>query len=121
MLSSSLSPLENFLLIYKKAVSAGTAVAIIVRVVSVFFALTLLKLPSISLASGLLLHWIAWCLLAKGNDEPDTPQAATFWAAMQAIIIADTVISWLSLGLLAVIRDSLSLALSYLFPTYSRR
>ncbi|MGU9950765.1 MAG: TerC family protein, partial [Gammaproteobacteria bacterium WSBS_2016_MAG_OTU1] len=75
----------------KKAVLAGTAGAIIVRVALVFFALTLLKLPGLSLAGGLLLYWIAWRLLAKGDDDPDTPQAATFWAAMRTIIIADTV------------------------------
>ncbi len=76
--------------------------------------LTLLKLPGLSLADGLLLYWIAWQLLAKGDDDPDTP-TATFWAAMRTIIITDTAIS---MGPLAAIWG-VSLALSYLFPLWS--
>ncbi len=43
------------------------------------------------LSGGLLLYWTAWHLLAKGDDDPDTSQADTFWSAMCTIIIADTV------------------------------
>ena len=77
----------------KRAVFAGTAGAIVVRVALVFFALELLKLPGLSLAGGAVLYWVAWRLLSK-NDEPDpeaNPKIATFWAAMRTIIIADTI------------------------------
>ncbi len=56
----------------QKAVLASTAGAIIACVVLVFFALTFLKLPELSLAGGLLIYWIVWRLLAKSDDKPDT-------------------------------------------------
>ena len=76
----------------KKAVYAGTAGAIIVRVALVLFALKLLELPGLRLAGGVLLYYVAWRLLA-GGDSARGPKAAadSFWAAMRTIIIADTV------------------------------
>ena len=76
----------------KKAIWSGTAGAIVVRVVLVFFALSLLKLPGLSLVGGLVLYWIAWRLIAKYNNETQNTNAAdSFWAAMKTIIVADTV------------------------------
>ena len=77
----------------KKAVYAGTAGAILVRVMLVFFALKILQLPGLSLVGGLLLYWVAWRLLAKndGDGEEGGSAADTFWSAMRTIIVADTV------------------------------
>ena len=75
----------------KKAVLAGTAGAIIVRIVLVVFALQLLRLPGLSVGGGLLLYYVAWRLLSEGDGEHSTTAADTFWAAMRTIIIADTV------------------------------
>ncbi|MGI9297185.1 MAG: TerC family protein [Gammaproteobacteria bacterium] len=76
----------------KKAVYAGTAGAIVVRVVLVVFALQLLRLPGLSLAGGLLLYYVAWRLIAN-DDSARAPSAVadSFWTAMRTIIIADTV------------------------------
>ena len=76
----------------KKAVYAGTAGAIVVRVVLVLFALQLLRLPGLSLAGGALLYYVAWRLISSDDDvhAPSTP-ADSFWSAMRTIIIADTV------------------------------
>ncbi|MGI9306072.1 MAG: TerC family protein [Gammaproteobacteria bacterium] len=75
----------------KKAVIAGTAGAIVVRVVLVFFALQLLRLPGLSLVGGLLLYYIAWRLLDDGDHDREFKGGDSFWAAMKTIIIADTV------------------------------
>ena len=75
----------------KRAVWAGTAGAIIVRFVLVLFALSLLKLPWLSLIGGLVLYWIAWRLLMHDDEHAQSSSADTFWAAMRTIIIADTV------------------------------
>ena len=75
----------------KKAVLAGTAGAIIVRIVLVVFALQLLRLPGLSVGGGLLLYYVAWRLLSEGDGDHSTTAADTFWAAMRTIIIADTV------------------------------
>lgn len=76
----------------KKAVYAGTAGAIVVRVVLVIFALQLLRLPGLSLAGGALLYYVAWRLIAN-DDAAHAPStsANSFWTAMRTIIIADTV------------------------------
>lgn len=67
----------------KRAVYAGTAGAIIIRVALVFFALKLLATPGLSLGGGLLLYWVAWRLLAKNDsDDNSTSAADTFWLAM---------------------------------------
>lgn len=79
----------------KKAVYAGTAGAIIVRVVLVVFALQLLRLPGLSLAGGLLLYYVAWRLISNDDSAGAHTSAAaaanSFWTAMRTIIIADTV------------------------------
>ncbi|MBE8158037.1 MAG: YjbE family putative metal transport protein, partial [Betaproteobacteria bacterium] len=76
----------------KKAVYAGTAGAIVVRVALVFFALKLLELPGLRLAGGLLLFYVAWKLIKNDDSAHESKTAVnSFWAAMRTIIIADTV------------------------------
>ncbi|MHC3915062.1 TerC family protein [Alcaligenes nematophilus] len=72
----------------------GTAGAIILRVVLIFFALTLLDLPFLKVVGGLLLMWIGIKLLMPDDDAHGNIQGGgTIWAAVKTIIIADFVMS----------------------------
>src|SRR4029077_19581533 len=52
----------------------------------------LLKIPGLMLAGGLMLLWIAYRLLTEQEGEGhDVSPAASFWAAMQTIVVADAV------------------------------
>src|SRR5512134_1232171 len=55
-----------------KAVVWGTAGAIGVRVAMTLIVVALLKIPGLMLAGGLLLVWIAYKLLASGEQEGDS-------------------------------------------------
>jgi len=73
----------------------GTVGAIVLRVVLIFFALTLLAIPYLKLVGALLLLWIGVKLLAPGDDDghgqvqgPDK-----LWAAVRTVIVADLVMS----------------------------
>ena len=73
----------------------GTAGAIILRCLLVFFASTLLTIPSLKLIGGLLLLWIGIKLLADEDDfdEGTVKQSASLYDAIRTIIIADFVMS----------------------------
>ncbi|WP_298291648.1 TerC family protein [Thiomonas sp.] len=73
----------------------GTAGAIGLRVVLIFFALTLLKLPFLKIVGGLLLFCIGIKLLAPHEEEGhgDIQAADKLWAAVKTVIIADFVMS----------------------------
>lgn len=74
----------------KKAILWGTLGAIVVRVLMTMAVVWLLGIPGLMLGGGLVLVWIAYKLL-KPSDEGghEIKQAASFWAAMQTIVIAD--------------------------------
>lgn len=73
----------------------GTAGAIILRVVLIFFALQLLQLPFLKLVGGLLLFWIGIKLmLPEDEDDHANIQASDkLWAAVKTVIVADFVMS----------------------------
>ncbi len=73
----------------------GTAGAILLRVVLIFFALTLLAIPFLKLAGAVLLLWIGVKLLAPEADDPHGNIAASdkLWAAVKTVIVADLVMS----------------------------
>lgn len=72
----------------------GTAGAIGLRVVLIFFALTLLKLPFLKLVGAVLLLWIGIKLLQPEDDEHGDIQASDkLWAAVKTVIVADFVMS----------------------------
>lgn len=72
----------------------GTAGAIILRVVLIAFALTLLGIPFLKIAGALLLLWIGVKLLIPDDDHHDNIKgAASIWAAVKTILIADFVMS----------------------------
>jgi YjbE family integral membrane protein len=76
-----------------RAIVWGTVGAIAVRTSLTVGALSLLKVPGLMLAGGILLVWIAYRLLSgdDGGQEHDVAPAASFWAAMRTIVIADAV------------------------------
>jgi YjbE family integral membrane protein len=72
----------------------GTAGAIVLRVVLIFFALTLLAIPYLKVVGALLLLWIGVKLLAPEDDVHGDIQASDrLWAAVKTVIVADLVMS----------------------------
>ena len=73
----------------RQAIFWGTLGAIAVRVAMTAVVVTLLRLPGLMLAGGLLLLPIAWKLLRQDDGGHAIEPAAGFWAAMRTIVIAD--------------------------------
>lgn len=73
----------------------GTVGAIVLRVVLIFFALTLLQIPYLKLVGAVLLLWIGVKLLAPGDedDHGNVQSADKLWAAVRTVIVADLVMS----------------------------
>lgn len=72
----------------------GTAGAIFLRVVLIFFALQLLAIPFLKIAGGLLLLWIGVKLLVPDEEHHGNISASTsVWSAVKTILIADFVMS----------------------------
>lgn len=73
----------------------GTAGAIVLRVVLIFFALTLLNIPFLKLIGALLLIWIGIKLLLPEEDDKHSKLESSerLWAAVKTVIIADFVMS----------------------------
>ena len=78
-----------------KGILWGTAGAIILRVILIFFALTLLKIPYLKLVGAVLLVWIGIkLLLPQDEEEHGNIQASDkLWAAVKTVIVADLVMS----------------------------
>ena len=84
-----LSPQHRF-----KGILWGTAGAIGLRVILIFFALTLLAIPYLKLVGAALLVWIGVKLLAPDEDDHANIQASDkLLAAIKTIIVADLVMS----------------------------
>jgi len=77
----------------RKAILWGTVGAVAVRSSLTVAVLWLLALPGLMLAGGVLLVWIGYRLLVgdSANHGQEVAPAASFWAAMRTIVIADTV------------------------------
>jgi YjbE family integral membrane protein len=73
----------------------GTAGAIVLRVVLIFFALTLLQVPYLKIVGGLLLLWIGVKLLQPEKEEVHGQIQASdrLWGAVKTVIVADFVMS----------------------------
>ena len=78
-----------------KGIIWGTVGAIVLRVVLIFFALTLLSIPYLKLVGAALLIWIGVKLLAPGDDEGhgEVQGSDKLWAAVRTVIVADLVMS----------------------------
>ena len=78
-----------------KGILWGTAGAILLRVVLIFFALTLLAIPFLKLVGAALLIWIGVKLLAPDDEEGhgDVQASDKLWTAVKTVIVADLVMS----------------------------
>ncbi|MBE0550065.1 MAG: TerC family protein [Rubrivivax sp.] len=78
-----------------KGILWGTAGAIFLRVVLIFFALTLLAIPYLKLVGAALLVWIGVKLLAPDDEggHGDIQASDRLWTAVKTIIVADLVMS----------------------------
>jgi YjbE family integral membrane protein len=78
-----------------KGIMWGTAGAIILRVILIFFALTLLAIPFLKFVGALLLIWIGVKLLTPDaeDDHSNIQGSDKLWGAVKTVIIADLVMS----------------------------
>jgi YjbE family integral membrane protein len=73
----------------------GTAGAIVLRIVLIFFALTLLAIPFLKIVGALLLLWIGVKLLVPEHEDghANIEGSDKLWGAVKTVIIADFVMS----------------------------
>lgn len=72
----------------------GTAGAIAMRVVLIFFALQLLNIPFLKVVGGLLLFWIGIkLLLPEEGHHSNISAGSSVWTAVKTILVADFVMS----------------------------
>jgi YjbE family integral membrane protein len=78
-----------------KGILWGTAGAIGLRVILIFFALTLLAIPYLKIVGAALLVWIGVKLLAPDDegDHANIQSSDKLWAAVKTVIVADLVMS----------------------------
>ncbi|BEP51418.1 MULTISPECIES: TerC family protein [Variovorax] len=78
-----------------KGILWGTAGAIALRVILIFFALTLLAIPFLKLVGAALLLWIGIKLLAPDHDDAhgNIQSSDKLWGAVKTVIVADLVMS----------------------------
>ena len=79
----------------KKGIFWGTAGAIILRVVLIFFALTLLQIPFLKVVGAVLLLWIGIKLMVPEDEDEHGNITASdkLWSAVKTVIVADFVMS----------------------------
>ncbi len=73
----------------------GTAGAIVLRIILIFFALTLLAIPFLKIVGALLLLWIGVKLLVPEHEDghANIEGSDKLWGAVKTVIIADFVMS----------------------------
>lgn len=78
-----------------KGIIWGTAGAIVLRVILIFFALALLAVPYLKIVGAVLLVWIGVKLLAPEDEDShgDIQASDKLWAAVKTVIVADLVMS----------------------------
>lgn len=77
-----------------KAIIAGSAAAIVLRVLLTVFAVQLLQFPYLKVVGALLLFWIGVQLLLPEDEHEDGIRASEhLWSAIRTILIADLVMS----------------------------
>jgi YjbE family integral membrane protein len=76
----------------RRAVVWGALGAVVVRTTITLAVVSLLKIPGLLLAGGVLLVWIAYKLLLPENGRGHQVEAsAGIWGAMKTIVVADAV------------------------------
>jgi YjbE family integral membrane protein len=95
----------------KKAIFWGMFGAVGLRVVLIFFALQLLKIPFLKIVGGILLLWIGIKLLMPQDDGGHEIDAASnLFGAIKTIVVADAVMSLDNvIGIAGAAKDSLAL------------
>ena len=78
-----------------KGILWGTAGAIVLRVILIFFALQLLAIPFLKLVGALLLVWIGVKLMLpeEGDGHGNIEGSDRLWGAVKTVIVADLVMS----------------------------
>ena len=78
-----------------KGILWGTAGAIVLRVILIFFALQLLAIPFLKLVGAILLLWIGVKLLLPEHDDGHNSIEGSdrLWGAVKTVIVADLVMS----------------------------
>jgi YjbE family integral membrane protein len=79
-----------------KGILWGTAGAIVLRIVLIFFALQLLAIPFLKIVGAVLLVWIGVKLLLPEHDEDghgNIEGSDKLWGAVKTVIVADFVMS----------------------------
>ena len=77
-----------------KAIFAGSAAAILLRVVLTIFAVALLEFPYLKIVGAVLLFYIGVQLLVPEEEHGGGPQTSSnLWAAVRTILVADLVMS----------------------------
>jgi YjbE family integral membrane protein len=78
-----------------KGIVWGTLGAIVLRVILIFFALTLLQIPFLKLVGAALLVWIGIKLLVPEDEDShlDLDGGERLWTAVKTVIVADLVMS----------------------------
>jgi len=73
----------------------GTAGAIVLRIILIFFALTLLAIPFLKIVGALLLVWIGVKLLVPEHEDghANIEGSDKLWGAVKTVIVADFVMS----------------------------
>jgi YjbE family integral membrane protein len=79
----------------KQGILWGTAGAIVLRIVLIFFALQLLAIPFLKIVGAILLVWIGVKLLVPDHDEghANIEGSDRLWGAVKTVIVADFVMS----------------------------
>jgi YjbE family integral membrane protein len=77
----------------KKGIFWGTALAIILRIILVSFAMTLLNIAFLKLIGGLLLLWIGIKMFIPHDDHSNVTSSDRFWSAIKTILVADLIMS----------------------------
>ncbi|GER65816.1 membrane protein [Weizmannia acidilactici] len=76
-----------------KAIFWGTAGAVILRILLAMVIVALLKIPYVNIIGGLLLLWIAYKVLAGGDEDVHVKPTNGLLKAISTIIVADAVMS----------------------------
>jgi len=78
----------------RKGIFWGVFGAIALRVVLIFFAVSLLKVPYLKIVGALLLVWIGVKMMIPQDDDGHDVDASThLWGAVKTVIVADAVMS----------------------------
>ena len=77
-----------------KAIFAGSAAAIVLRVVLTVFAVQLLQFPYLKIIGAVLLFWIGiQLLIPEAENEDGIKSSEHLWSAVRTILLADLVMS----------------------------